>query len=190
MRAPGYARAHSAVLDRPVREWDWGGLTILEGARPSRGWATWEDWFEAACLPAPRQAALPDPFRLHIPAGGRRRRGGPRARLPAADRRPSRVGRAGRGRRRLRRCRPPPIHPAHRTRTRPARRPAMLRILRRSHPPHGRGLSASGRDPPSARQLFCKRSPCHATEAHHRAVPSSGSLTKRSAGTCPPFTSP
>ncbi len=50
--APGYARAHSAVLDRPVREWDWDGLTILEGARASRGWATWDDWFEAAGPPA------------------------------------------------------------------------------------------------------------------------------------------
>ena len=47
--APGYAAEHAGVLDRPVREWD--GLTILEGDRPSRGWATWDDWFEAVGRP-------------------------------------------------------------------------------------------------------------------------------------------
>ena len=47
MCAPGYAREHSGILDRPVREWQWGGLTILKSSRPSRGRATWEDWLEA-----------------------------------------------------------------------------------------------------------------------------------------------
>lgn len=47
--APGYAREHAEMLGRPVEEW--AGLTILEGDRPSRGWATWEDWFEAVGRP-------------------------------------------------------------------------------------------------------------------------------------------
>ena len=47
--APAYACEHTGVLARPVEEW--GGLTFLDTARPSRGWATWEDWFEAAGRP-------------------------------------------------------------------------------------------------------------------------------------------
>ena len=53
--APAYAAEHADVLARPVEAW--GGLTLLDGARPSRGWASWEDWFEAAGRPrgAPRR---------------------------------------------------------------------------------------------------------------------------------------
>ena len=47
--APAYACEHAGVLGRPVEEW--GGLTFLDAARPSRGWATFEDWFEAAGRP-------------------------------------------------------------------------------------------------------------------------------------------
>ena len=49
VRALAYACEHAGVLGRPVEEW--GGLTFLDGARPSRGWVTWEDWFEAAGCP-------------------------------------------------------------------------------------------------------------------------------------------
>lgn len=41
-----YACEHSIVLDRPIEEW--GALTLLDGAPPGCGWATWEDWFESA----------------------------------------------------------------------------------------------------------------------------------------------
>ena len=58
MCAPGYAREHSAILDRPEREWRWGGLTILKTARPGLGRATWEDWFEATGSPGSRSRAL------------------------------------------------------------------------------------------------------------------------------------
>ena len=47
--APGYFAEHAHALARPVGEWD--GLTLLDGARPGRGWATWEDWFESAGRP-------------------------------------------------------------------------------------------------------------------------------------------
>ena len=47
--APAYLREHSDVLGRPVEAW--GALTLLDGARPGRGWATWEDWFEAGGRP-------------------------------------------------------------------------------------------------------------------------------------------
>ena len=52
--SPGYAAAHADVLSGPVS--GWGGLTFLDLARPNEGWASWEDWFEAAGRPqhAPR----------------------------------------------------------------------------------------------------------------------------------------
>ena len=56
--SPEYAREHSEVLNRPVREWEWEGLTIMDGARPSRGWATWEDWFDATGRPRSRPRLL------------------------------------------------------------------------------------------------------------------------------------
>jgi len=52
--SPAYAEAHSDVLARPVERWS--SMTFLYLARPSGGWVTWEDWFEAAGRPrrAPR----------------------------------------------------------------------------------------------------------------------------------------
>ena len=47
--APAYAEAHAHALARQGEAWD--GLTLLDGARPSRGWASWEDWFEATGRP-------------------------------------------------------------------------------------------------------------------------------------------
>lgn len=49
--SPGFAEAHADVLSRPVAEW--GALPFLSFARPSLGWATWDDWFEAAGRPDP-----------------------------------------------------------------------------------------------------------------------------------------
>ena len=49
--SPGFAEAHADVLGRPVAEW--GALPFLDFARPSLGWATWDDWFEAAGRPDP-----------------------------------------------------------------------------------------------------------------------------------------
>ena len=58
--SPAYAEAHAGVLGRPVEAW--GALTFLHLARPSRGWATWEDWFEAVGHPrhAPRYRSYHD----------------------------------------------------------------------------------------------------------------------------------
>lgn len=47
--SPAYAEKHADVLRRPVAEWS--SLTFLYLARPSRGWTTWEDWFEAVGRP-------------------------------------------------------------------------------------------------------------------------------------------
>ena len=47
--APAYLSEHAGVLGRPVEAW--GALTLLDGARPGRGWATWDDWFETAGRP-------------------------------------------------------------------------------------------------------------------------------------------
>ena len=47
--SPAYAARHADVLDRPVAQW--GALTFLHLERPSRGWTTWEDWFEVAGRP-------------------------------------------------------------------------------------------------------------------------------------------
>ena len=48
---PGYAAAHSQVLNGPTA--GWGGLTLLDLARPDEGGASWECWFEAVGRPAP-----------------------------------------------------------------------------------------------------------------------------------------
>ena len=58
MCAPGYAREHSDILDRPIQEWKWGDLTILDGARRSLGWAKWDDWFEATGSPRGKRRAV------------------------------------------------------------------------------------------------------------------------------------
>ena len=47
--SPGFASAHADVLRKPVAHW--GTLPFLDFARPSLGWATWDDWFEAAGRP-------------------------------------------------------------------------------------------------------------------------------------------
>lgn len=50
--SPAYAEEHADILRRPVE--DWGPLTFLYLARPSRGWSTWDDWFEAVGEPNPK----------------------------------------------------------------------------------------------------------------------------------------
>ena len=52
--SPDFAAAHAGILRRPVREW--GAMPFLDYARPSRGWATWRDWFEAVGHPEPPPA--------------------------------------------------------------------------------------------------------------------------------------
>ena len=47
--SPEFAAAHADILSRPVAEW--GSLPFLSFARPSRGWATWDDWFDAVGHP-------------------------------------------------------------------------------------------------------------------------------------------
>ena len=56
--APGYASAHSDILNGPVA--GWGGLRFLDCAPPGSGWATWDDWFGVAGRPsrAPRLRRL------------------------------------------------------------------------------------------------------------------------------------
>ena len=49
--SPDFAATHAQALARPVAEW--GVLPFLRLARPSRGWATWHDWFEVAGYPEP-----------------------------------------------------------------------------------------------------------------------------------------
>ena len=49
--SPGFAEAHADTLRRPVAQW--GALPFLNFAWPSLGWATWDDWFEAAGRPDP-----------------------------------------------------------------------------------------------------------------------------------------
>ena len=58
--SPAYAEAHRRVLGRPVT--GWSTLTFLYLARPSHGWMTWEDWFDAVGRPrrAPRYEAHQD----------------------------------------------------------------------------------------------------------------------------------
>lgn len=47
--SPAYAERHAHILSQPVAEW--GSLTFLYLARPSRGWMTWEKWFEVVGRP-------------------------------------------------------------------------------------------------------------------------------------------
>ena len=56
--SPGYASTHADVLNGPIS--GWSGLTFLDLTRPNEGWASWEDWFEAAGRPArtPRTIGL------------------------------------------------------------------------------------------------------------------------------------
>ncbi len=49
--SPGFAEAHADILRQPVAQW--GALPFLDFARPSLGWAVWDDWFEAAGRPDP-----------------------------------------------------------------------------------------------------------------------------------------
>jgi len=49
--SPGFAETHADTLRRPVAQW--GALPFLNFAWPSLGWATWDDWFEAAGRPDP-----------------------------------------------------------------------------------------------------------------------------------------
>ena len=49
--SPGFAFDHADVLNGPVAQW--GALPFLSFARPSRGWATWDDWFETVGRPEP-----------------------------------------------------------------------------------------------------------------------------------------
>ena len=51
MCSPGFAAAHADTLRRPVAHW--GALPFLNFARPTLGWATWDDWFETAGRPEP-----------------------------------------------------------------------------------------------------------------------------------------
>ena len=44
--SPGYARTHADVLAGPAA--GWGGLALLDTARPDPGRASWSDWFAAA----------------------------------------------------------------------------------------------------------------------------------------------
>ena len=47
--SPDFAAAHSDTLRQPVVEW--GAMPFLSHARTSRGWATWDDWFDVAGRP-------------------------------------------------------------------------------------------------------------------------------------------
>ena len=47
----GFASDHADVLRGPVA--NWGALPFLRFARPSLGWATWDDWFETVGRPKP-----------------------------------------------------------------------------------------------------------------------------------------
>ncbi len=49
--SPGFASDHADVLNGPVAQW--GALQFLCFARLSRGWATWDDWFETVGRPEP-----------------------------------------------------------------------------------------------------------------------------------------
>ena len=56
--SPAYAAEHAETLAGPVT--GWSGLTLLDLLRPNDGWASWEDWFAVAGLPAetPRRLGL------------------------------------------------------------------------------------------------------------------------------------
>ena len=47
--SPEYAAGHPDALNRPVR--GWSDLMFLEPGLPNDGWASWEDWFQAAGRP-------------------------------------------------------------------------------------------------------------------------------------------
>ena len=49
--SPDFAAAHGDTLRGPVAQW--GALPFLDFERPTLGWATWEDWFEAVGYPQP-----------------------------------------------------------------------------------------------------------------------------------------
>ena len=49
--SPEFAATHARSLARPVMEW--GSLPFLSFARPTLGWATWDDWFETVGQPQP-----------------------------------------------------------------------------------------------------------------------------------------
>ena len=49
--SPEFASNHADVLRGPVAHW--GALPFLRFARPSLGWATWDDWFETVGRPEP-----------------------------------------------------------------------------------------------------------------------------------------
>ena len=49
--SPRFAAAHAGTLRRPVARW--GSLPFLSFARPSQGWMSWDDWFEAVGRPEP-----------------------------------------------------------------------------------------------------------------------------------------
>ena len=56
--SPAYAAEHAETLAGPVTGWT--GLTLLDLLRPNEGWASWEDWFAVAGVPAgtPRRLGL------------------------------------------------------------------------------------------------------------------------------------
>ena len=49
--SPEFAAVHWKTLRQPVEEW--GAMRFLSYARPARGWATWNDWFDVAGEPEP-----------------------------------------------------------------------------------------------------------------------------------------
>ncbi len=49
--SPAFAATHVGTLSRPVAQW--GKLPFLSFARPTLGWATWDDWFETVGHPQP-----------------------------------------------------------------------------------------------------------------------------------------
>ncbi|MYG66890.1 MAG: LysR family transcriptional regulator [Gammaproteobacteria bacterium] len=55
--SPGFAATHADTLRRPVAQW--GALPFLSFARPSLGWAAWDDWFETVGRPQPPPRYLP-----------------------------------------------------------------------------------------------------------------------------------
>ena len=50
--SPEYAASHEESLSKPV-SW-WSDLMFLEPGLPNSGWASWEDWFQAAGHPKPQ----------------------------------------------------------------------------------------------------------------------------------------
>ena len=50
--SPEYATRHTETLKGSVS--GWSGLAFLEPGLPNRGWASWEDWFQAVGYPEPQ----------------------------------------------------------------------------------------------------------------------------------------